>query len=152
MPGQVSDFWGFEPATHAAVPATLPLSHTRKPIFRYSPMKCIQEIYNSLKSYARYWKCIQLVIKRIHNNEITWFIFFLLEYWLKLHWLISHSAIVFPSILLNFIYLVYFAFNFLLVLTRLFRVQSQRTVKTKPTVASKAMTINRKMTSNKLCW
>ena len=31
MPGQVSDFWGFEPPILAAVPATLPLSYALKP-------------------------------------------------------------------------------------------------------------------------
>jgi hypothetical protein len=31
MPGQVSDFWGFEPPILAVVPATLPLSYTLKP-------------------------------------------------------------------------------------------------------------------------
>ena len=34
MPGQVSDFWGFEPPILAVVPATLPLSYALKP----SPM------------------------------------------------------------------------------------------------------------------
>ena len=31
MPGQVSDFWAFEPPILAVVPATLPLSYTLKP-------------------------------------------------------------------------------------------------------------------------
>jgi hypothetical protein len=31
MPGQVSDFWGFEPPILAVVPATLPLSYALKP-------------------------------------------------------------------------------------------------------------------------
>jgi hypothetical protein len=31
MPGQVSDFWGFEPPILAVVPETLPLSYAIKP-------------------------------------------------------------------------------------------------------------------------
>jgi hypothetical protein len=44
MPGQVSDFWGFEPPIHAVVPATLPLSYALK-LKKFGPESDIQVSY-----------------------------------------------------------------------------------------------------------
>ena len=64
MPGQVSDFWGFEPLILAVVPETLPLSYVLKPFAVFLSWSCnlLSHSWHCSSLYQIFWNlyvCIQ---------------------------------------------------------------------------------------------